>query len=132
MNELRLFHELKAYHLPDLESAKDQFSKWDCVSHSYKLLIELKSRKTHYGSLLIEKIKYDSLRARAKKMGYKPMYVNWTPKGIYVFNLDNLDLSWEKNFRNPATSEFGNRSKVQKEVAYIPIESGKYIKVKGS
>lgn len=125
MREQELFNHLRERYLPDLRIADDVFSKWDCVSERHKFLIELKSRKTHYDTLLIEKPKYDSLIDRAKSLGYEPLYINSTPKGIYSFRLNNLNLSWETNTKNPATSEFSNRLRVEKTVAYIPITEAK-------
>lgn len=125
MREQELFNHLRERYLPDLRIADDVFSKWDCISKRHKFLIELKSRKTHYDTLLIEKPKYDSLVERAKSLGYEPLYINSTPKGIYSFRLNNLNLSWETNTKNPATSEFSNRLRVEKTVAYIPIKEAK-------
>ena len=127
MKEQELFDYLKKSYLFDLELAKDSFSKWDCISHKFKFLIELKSRRTHYDTLLIEKIKYDSLVKRAQSIGYVPLYINHTPNGIFSFRLNDLDLNWETNTKNPATSEFANRLRVQKTVSYIPISDAKII-----
>lgn len=126
MREKELFEYLKRY-LTDLRLADDQYSKWDCVSDRHKFLIELKSRRTHYDTLLIEKPKYDSLIQRAEAAGYIPLYVNSTPKGVYSFRLNELDLKWETNTKNPATSEFSNRLRVEKTVSYIPISKAKVI-----
>lgn len=126
MREKELFEYLKRY-LTDLRLADDQYSKWDCVSDRHKFLIELKSRRTHYDTLLIEKIKYDSLLQRAEAVGYIPLYVNSTPKGVYSFRLNELELNWETNTKNPATSEFSNRLRVEKTVSYIPISKAKVI-----
>lgn len=83
MREKELFEYLKRY-LTDLRLADDQYSKWDCVSDRHKFLIELKSRRTHYDTLLIEKPKYDSLVQRAEAVGYSPLYVNSTPRGLLL------------------------------------------------
>ena len=127
MREKELFDYLKKSYLFDLELAEDSFSKWDCVSHKFKFLIELKSRRTHYNTLLIEKIKYDSLTRRASVLGYAPLYINHTPEGIFSFRLNDLDLTWETNTKNPATSEFANKLRVSKTVSYIPISLAKKI-----
>ena len=127
MREKELFEYLKSRYLHDLRLAEDSFSKWDCVSDVHKFLIELKSRRAHYDTLLIEKIKYDSLTRRASAMGYSPLYINHTPEGIFSFRLNELDLKWETNTRNPATSEFANRLRVEKTVSYIPVSLAKKI-----
>ena len=127
MKEQELFDHLKTSYLYDLELAEDKFSKWDCVSHKFKFLIELKCRRKHYDTLLIEKIKYDSLTRRAAKMGYKPLYINHTPQGIYSFRLADITLNWETNTKNPATTAFANKLRIEKTVAYLPISDAKKI-----
>jgi len=50
-----------------------------------------------------------------------PIYINSTPQGIYLFNLNKVDLKWfEKSL--PATSEFKNRRWVKKQVTEINIK----------
>ncbi len=127
MKEQQLFEHLRERYLTDLELAVDQFSKWDCVSLRHGFLIELKCRRKHYDTLLIEKIKYDSLTKRAERAGLIPLYINSTPEGIFSFRLNELDLQWETNTKNPATSHFANRLRIEKTVAYISVSLGKKI-----
>lgn len=127
MKEKELFNALKESYLYDLELAEDSWSKWDCISHRFKFLIELKCRGKHYDTLLIEKIKFDSLVQRAKRIGYAPLYINSTPEGIFSFRLSELKPIWEKNAKNPATTAFSNKLRIEKIVAYLPISSAKKI-----
>ena len=60
-NEQDLFDYLKFNCYPDLVMSKKQMSRWDCYSPKYKYRIELKCRKTHYDSLMLEKTKYDAM-----------------------------------------------------------------------
>lgn len=107
--------------MSDLEQSQDQYSRHDCYSERWNMDIELKCRRTHYDDLLIEKDKYDALIERAEKNGRKPFYINSTPEGIYAFNLQELDIVWEMKGGLPKTTDFPNRSKVVKEVGFLPI-----------
>ncbi len=122
MNEQELFEHLKTQYIPDLEKT-DQFDPKDAYSKQYNMHIELKSRYTHYDELLIEKIKWDKLIAMSN-----PRYVNWTPKGIYSFDISSVaEPKWLGHIM-PATTEFENVSKVTKIVGYLPISSAKLLR----
>ena len=119
-----LFNWLKA-HIPDLEKAKSRYSRHDCISKEKELFIELKCRRKHYNTLLIEKKKYDSILNKAIQNNSQAIYVNSTPEGIWYFNLKEITLNWETNYLNPKTTDFTNNNRVPKEVSYIPLEFGK-------
>jgi hypothetical protein len=55
MREPELFEWLRDNFYPDLAKSESEFDGFDCQSDEHKLFIELKSRKTHYDELLIEK-----------------------------------------------------------------------------
>jgi len=61
VKEQELFDWLKSGFLPDLEKSVGTYDGFDCTSTEKKMFIELKSRKTHYPELLIEKMKFDFL-----------------------------------------------------------------------
>jgi len=128
MVEQELFTYLKVKYLSDLTSAEDSMSRWDCVSDYSKVRIELKCRKTHYNTLLLEKKKYDAMIQSVKGSGYRPLYINSTPKGIYSFDLSTIKPKWVVNDLNPATTDFSNNKKVFKEVAYLEIRESVKIK----
>ena len=95
--------------------------EWDCYDIETQSRIELKCRKKHYNTLLLEKPKYDALIKESNKHFDVPIYINSTPEGIYLFNLNKIDLKWfEKSL--PATSEFKNRRWIKKEVTEINIK----------
>ena len=120
MSEKDLFEYLKRY-WADLKMSTDQYSKHDCFSESTNTRIELKCRKKHYNTLLLEKPKYDALIKESNKHFDVPIYINSTPEGIYLFNLNKIDLKWfEKSL--PATSEFKNRRWIKKQVTEINIK----------
>ena len=127
MQESELFDVLKNGFVPDLEKSKDQFSRWDCVSHKLQYRIELKCRKTHYDKLMLERDKYFALILSYIETGYKPLYINSTPKGVYVFDLSDLNPYWTTDTRMPKTTEFDKNDRVEKTYTLISIEKSKKI-----
>lgn len=126
MKEKELFEFLKTNYLPDLTMSEEAYSHWDCFSAQFAFEIELKCRATHYDELLIEKLKYDALMARAAKYQTNPIYINSTPKGIWVFRIAGIPMRWEIK-KLPATTEFNRRNWINKEVAFIHTNQGKQI-----
>ena len=127
MNEQKLFQYLKDNYLSDLVLANNPMSRWDCYSIKHKVRIELKCRRTHYDTLLLERKKQDAMIEATQGTQYRPLYINSTPKGIYSFDLSKIKPRWITNRLNPATTDFFNSMKVVKEVAYINIKDGKQI-----
>lgn len=121
--EKDLFDWLKANTYPDLVKANNPMSRWDCYSPETTHRIELKCRKKHYETLLIERKKYDSVMDKCSKNFDVPIYINSTPEGVYLFNLLLVEVVWEINHRNPATTDFSNTKRVAKEVAYLCINN---------
>lgn len=119
--EADLFNWLKENVYPDLVKARNQMSRWDCYSPSSGHRLELKCRRKHYDTLLIEKKKYDAMIQKCQDHLDTPMYFNSTPEGIYSFNLYFVEPDWEINNKNPATTYFKNYEKIEKEVAYLKI-----------
>ena len=121
-NEKKLFEFLKELYISDLKWSEDKYGCYDCFSVVKKLDIELKCRNTHYDSLIIEKLKYDRLIERSNQYETKPLYINRTPKGVYVFNLKKREMEWSK--RNlPKTSHFAQRSFVPKVIGYLDVNN---------
>jgi hypothetical protein len=125
--EIDLFKYLVENVYFDLVKSKNQMSRWDCYSPSTGHRIELKCRQTHYKTLLLEKNKYDAMILECEKHLDIPIYINSTPKGIYSFNLHLIEPVWEINNKNPATTYFNNRKKIEKEVTYLHIEKAKQL-----
>jgi hypothetical protein len=120
MSELELFIFLRDRHLPDLERSVDPFARFDCSSQSARLHIELKCRRSHYDTLLIEKNKFDNLIARSKQLQFSPCYINSTPQGIFAFNLLASNIQWQSQSL-PATTDFQNSTTIEKVVGFLPI-----------
>jgi len=123
--ESDLFDWLKENVYPDLVKARNQMSRWDCYSPTKGHRLELKCRKTHYPTLLLEKKKYDAMKAECEKHLDTPFYINSTPKGIFSFNLNMIFPIWELNTKNPATTQFYNTQRIEKEVTYLEITKAK-------
>jgi hypothetical protein len=125
VKEQELFDWLKAGHYSDLEKSSNEYDGFDCTSDHYKMFIELKSRLTHYDTLLLERKKFDFLVVTAEVLGYQPWYINSTPLGVWAFALNSVvkDLEWVDKWL-PATTEFQNKSKTTKLVTFLPLELG--------
>lgn len=124
MKEQELFDWLKAEKFPDLVHSPEEYDGFDCTSEKEKLFIELKSRRTHYPELLIEKMKYDFLLEESAKLGLSPWYVNSTPEGIWAFALLDLkDIEWDEKWL-PSTTEFANKNNKMKMVGFISVDKG--------
>ena len=124
MKEQELFEWLKQHHFPDLEHSPNSYDGFDCLSDDYRMFIELKSRNTHYDTLLLEKKKYDYLIDNAKELGYYAWYINYTPDGVWGFPLSSMtDLKWEDKWL-PVTTEFANKEKITKSVTFLSVKDG--------
>ena len=92
------------------------------------MFIELKSRKTHYPDLLIEKMKYDFLVDEAERLGLQPWYINSTPDGVWAFPLHLMnDIVWAEKWL-PSTTEFANKNNKMKLVGFLHLDNGVRIK----
>ena len=119
--EIDLFNYLKENVYFDLVKSKNQMSRWDCYSPATGHRIELKCRTRHFDTLLLEKKKYIAMIEECEKHLDIPIYINSTPKGIFSFNLHRITPTFETNTKNPATTQFYNTQRIEKEVAYLEI-----------
>ncbi len=127
MREQQLFDHLKAEILPDLQTAENPYSRWDCRSDVFSLYIELKCRRTHYDTLLVEKKKWDALHTRANEEQYRPIYINSTPAGIYVFALQETpEPTWVERLM-PVTTDFANNRKISKTCGFLDVANAKRV-----
>ena len=102
---------------------KDQYCRWDAQSDKY--LVELKNRRTHYDTQLIEYDKFECVKEEADKQGKEFLYVTNTPEGLFVFNASKLckndyDFKWEDR-RMPSKTDFANAYHKDKKVGYISV-----------
>ena len=114
LKESDLFDLLKKL-IPDLQST-DQFNTVDAFSLNRQKLYEFKCRRTDYIDLLIEKIKFDSLKTKGQVY-----YINSTPRGIYSFNIQKIkEPIWLIRLM-PQTTDFERNNKIEKVVGYLNI-----------
>ena len=72
---------------------------------------------------MIEKIKYDNLVSNAKKLNLHPMYISSTPKGIYAFYLNDINIKWYEK-KLPKTTEFNDNSDIIKTIGMLHYSKG--------
>lgn len=121
-NEQDLFQYIKTCYIPDLEKPADRYCGYDCFSKTFKCLIELKCRRTHYDELMIEKYKYDKLL----KYNCKLFYINSTPLGVYLFDLKKINPVWIKEKKMPQATDFHIfKKEIEKEYGLLKIEDAK-------
>jgi hypothetical protein len=125
MTELQLFELLKERLMPDLEYSQHTMSRYDCYSLEYNADIELKCRRKHYDELVIEQIKWEALMLRSSLFETIPVYINYTPQGLYSFRLLELEVpKWELKMM-PKTTDFSSRHFIPKPVAMLHISLAK-------
>jgi len=127
MTEQELLDHLKNTSVPHLERMEYGFSHWDCTAYydthlgRVDYILELKCREMHYPELLREQAKYDWLIEEAGKRSARPAYINWTPKGIYAWDLYRVrEPHWETR-ELPATTAFEVNDLVPKVVGFLPV-----------
>ena len=118
--EKDLFEWLSTNHYKTLVNSKNPISRWDCYDIKTQSRIELKCRRKHYDTLILEKGKYDALILESSKNLDIPIYINSTPEGIYLFNLNEIDIKWFTKSL-PATTEFKKRIWVKKEITELEV-----------
>ncbi|MBM3417417.1 MAG: hypothetical protein FJY17_00675 [Bacteroidetes bacterium] len=115
MTEKYLYYLMQKV-IPDLK-VMDKFSYKDAYSIIYDLVIELKCRRQHYDSLLIEQSKWQKLITNRNVR-----YINSTPQGIYSFDLKIINEPTWYEHPMPKQTDFGDNNSVLKKVGYLPIE----------
>jgi hypothetical protein len=114
LTEKELFILLKNNFYPDLTKFEDNFSRLDC--YTSKNYIELKCRREHYNTQLIEKEKYLALKEKQNSL-----YITSTPKGVYIFDIYEIEEPiWRIKYL-PASTEFRNKNYIEKEIGELPI-----------
>ena len=106
----------------DLIKTKDKYCSFDCYNDSY--VVELKCRKTHYDTQLIEYKKLTINKNTADESGKEFLYGVSTPEGEYIFNISQLcedcyKFGWEDR-RMPSHTDFSG-THILKKVGYINV-----------
>ena len=118
--EKDLFEWLSNNHYKTLVNSKNPISRWDCYDIETQNRIELKCRRKHYDTLILEKSKYDAMLLESNKNLDIPIYINSTPEGIYLFNLNEIDIKWFTKSL-PATTDFKKRIWVKKKITELQV-----------
>lgn len=124
MTENELLEILKEDLDAGLESTKgEKFCRWDAESDEY--LAELKCRRKHYNTQMIEYDKLDCVKEESDKKNKEFLYCVSTPVGIFIFNISYLcsigyNFNWE-NKELPSHTDFGKCSWIKKKVGYIDV-----------
>jgi hypothetical protein len=123
--EVELFEALKSIY-PDLTplSATDRAD--GITNDAY---IEMKCRRTHYPTLLIEKKKWDYLAEIRARTGARTLYINSTPKGIYQFDLGALNEPEWFLKRMADKTDFAGGKPIDKLVGFLDIRHSELLLV---
>lgn len=123
LREAELFEALRAVY-PDLTplSATDRAD--GITNDAY---IEMKCRRTHYPTLLIEKKKWDYLADIRARTGARTLYINSTPQGVYQFDLGALDEPQWALKALPDKTDFANKGTVQKLCGFLKLEDSELL-----
>lgn len=91
--------------------------------------IELKCRRTHYETLIIEKKKWDYLADIRARTGARTLYINSTPQGIYQFDLGAvIEPEWVMK-RLPITTDFNNKATNERLAGFLDIRHAELLLV---
>ena len=123
--EVELFEALKSIY-PDLTPLSETDRADGITNDAY---IEMKCRRTHYPTLLIEKKKWDYLAEIRARTGARTLYINSTPKGIYQFDLGALDEpQWLLRTMADKT-DFAGGKPIQKLVGFLELRHSELLLV---
>ena len=123
LREVELFEALKSVY-PDLTplSATDRA---DGITHD--AYIEMKCRRTHYPTLLIEKKKWDYLADIRARTGARTLYISATPKGVYEWDLGAINPpEWVFKWL-PSKTDFAGSEKIEKWVGFLDIKDSRLL-----
>ena len=92
-----------------------------------RIMIEIKTRNTIYNEYILEKAKYDKLMNLRKSLSLTPSelsiyYINFTPEGVLMWDLDKIDNSVTTKTMNSKTVEESSKRK-EKSIMLLSRES---------
>ena len=107
-----------------LTATTDKYCSFDSYDDSY--VIELKCRRKHYATQLIEYQKLCRNKNTADESGKEFLYAVSTPEGEYIFNIsklaaDDYNFGWEVRLMSSST-EFAGTYQKEKRVGYINVD----------
>lgn len=126
MEEEQLYQLIKKHLVPDLYKFPDRYSELDCYSKKFNTYFELKCRTSFYSSLMIEKHKYDALKAKKKSRYINSIILNDNIK-VISFDIQLIpEPVWEWKMIPNANNEHYKGLELT-EVGYFNIGLGKNI-----
>jgi hypothetical protein len=122
---VELFEALKSVY-PDLTPVSPTDRHDGITSDSY---IEMKCRRTHYPTLLIEKKKWDYLAEIRARTGARTLYINSTPQGVYQFDLGAInEPEWQLKAL-PDKTDYVNKGLVEKLCGFLDLRHSELLLV---
>jgi len=108
---------------------KDEFSSYDAYDDNY--IVEIKNRRANHKDPFLEVNKTVVNMKKAKQLKKDYLYVQADGTGVYVFNISKLNLhTIPKRFYNvPATTDFKNKERVNKEFWVLKKQYAKKINI---
>jgi hypothetical protein len=120
---VELFEALKSVY-PDLTPVSPTDRHDGITSDSY---IEMKCRRTHYPTLLIEKKKWDYLAEIRARTGARTLYINSTPQGVYQFDLGAIhEPEWQLKAL-PDKTDYANKGLVEKLCGFLDLKQSEIL-----
>ena len=107
----------------------DEFSSYDAFDSNY--IVEIKNRRANHKDPFLEVNKTVVNMKKAKQLKKDYLYVKADGTGVYVFNISKLNLdAIPKRFYNvPATTDFQNNERVNKEFWVLNKQYAKKINI---
>ena len=107
----------------------DKFSSYDAFDDNY--IVEVKNRRSNHKDPFLEVNKTVINIKKANQLKKDYLYVQADGTGVYVFNISKLDLNTiPKRFYNvPATTDFDNNERVDKEFWVLKKQYAKKINI---
>lgn len=123
LREVELFEALREIY-PDLMPVSPTDRHDGITSDAY---VEMKCRRTHYDTLLIEKKKWDYLAEIRARTGARTLYINATPLGVYEFDLGAINAPEWLTKTLPVKTDFANPGQISKEVGFLNIKDARLL-----
>ena len=129
MNQLQTINFINKTSGTELIEHKDQFNSYDAFDNNY--IVEIKNRRANHKDPFLEVNKTVINMKKAKQLKKDYLYIQADGTGVYVFNISKLDLDTiPKRFYNvPATTDFDNNERVDKEFWVLKKQYAKKINI---
>ena len=112
--ELKFMNWINGKICLELKPTDDDFDRWDFYDDNY--IVELKIRDKYYDTKLLQADKGLNLVQSAEALDRIPLYIVTDSKGVYIFNLNKINLLEHPIVEvvAPITTEFNKTKKITK------------------